>query len=273
MDALNRIYSNAGTNPYAKTETKKKSESTADTKAAEKTAQTSSAGKTEYTSGSRVGEPKLTEKAAKYYESLKEKFGNMNFVLVSTDMKETAKSLAGSFARPDKPVVLIDEEKIERMAEDEEYRKKYEGIISGAADKMAEMKNSLASSGADVRGFGMEVKDNGIVSYFAVVNKSMADVQEKISEKRAEKKEAEKTAEKKAEKEAQAEKLAEKRAEESEEMTEDEAKEILSNFETVSADSIEGLLRKVQEFAQNNLSEKNETKAESYVGKNFDFTV
>jgi hypothetical protein len=273
MDALNRIYSSVGTNPYAKTETKKKSETAEKSTAAEKSTQTDSTGRTEYTAGSRVGEPKLSEKAAKYYESLKQKFGNMDFVLVSADMKDTAKSLAGSFARPDKPVVLIDEDKIEKMAEDENYRKKYESIIGGAADQMAGLKNSLASSGADVRGFGMEVKDDGIVSYFAVVNKSLTDVQDKVAEKRAEKKEAEKAAEKKAEKEEAAEKLAEKRAESAENMTEEEAKEILSHFETVSADSIEGLLRKVQEFAQNNLTAKNETKAESYVGKNFDFKL
>ena len=41
-------------------------------------------------SGRTVGNPQLSEKASKYYEQLKAKFGNMEFVLVSKDMKEQA---------------------------------------------------------------------------------------------------------------------------------------------------------------------------------------
>ena len=37
-------------------------------------------------SGKTVGNPKLSEKASKYYEQLKKKFSNMDFVLVSSDM-------------------------------------------------------------------------------------------------------------------------------------------------------------------------------------------
>ena len=44
----------------------------------------------------------------------------------SKDMKETAKANAGQYANANKMVVLIDEEKIERMADDESYRKQYE---------------------------------------------------------------------------------------------------------------------------------------------------
>ena len=69
MDALNRIYSSVGTNPYAKTETKKKSETAEKSTAAEKSTQTESTGRTEYTAGSRVGEPKLSEKATKFVAS------------------------------------------------------------------------------------------------------------------------------------------------------------------------------------------------------------
>jgi hypothetical protein len=54
----------------------------------------------------------------------------MDFILVSKDMKEMAKANAGSFANPNKMVVLIDEEKIERMAVDEQYRKQYESVIA-----------------------------------------------------------------------------------------------------------------------------------------------
>ena len=42
----------------------------------------------------------------------------MDFILVSEDQKETAKAQAGSYANASKTVVLIDEDKIERMAAD-----------------------------------------------------------------------------------------------------------------------------------------------------------
>ena len=56
---------------------------------ADKTAQAEKKGKV---AGRTVGNPELSEKAAKYYEQLKSKFGNMEFVLVSKDMKEQAQA-------------------------------------------------------------------------------------------------------------------------------------------------------------------------------------
>ena len=65
-------------------------------------------------SGRTIGDVKLSDEAAKYYEQLKNKYSNMEFVLVSKDMKEQAQAQAASFANPAKMVVLIDEEKIEK---------------------------------------------------------------------------------------------------------------------------------------------------------------
>ena len=98
---------------------------------------TSEAGKKSSVSGKTIGSPKLSEKAARYYEQLKSKYSNMDFILVSADQKEQAKSQAGSYANANKMVVLIDEEKIERMATDENYRKQYEGIIKNATSGCA----------------------------------------------------------------------------------------------------------------------------------------
>ena len=86
--------------------------------------------------GKVVGTPELSEAGRKYYEELKKKYSNMEFILVSEDMKAAAKAQAGSFANPNKMVVLIDEEKVERMAVDEEYRKQYESIISNAGKQI-----------------------------------------------------------------------------------------------------------------------------------------
>ena len=71
-------------------------------------------------------------------------------------------------------VVLIDEEKIEKMAEDEEFRKQYESIISSAATKLPSLQKSLASSSAKVKTYGIQVNDGGNASFFAVIDKSLA---------------------------------------------------------------------------------------------------
>ena len=78
------------------------------------------------------------------------------------------KNFAGSYANANKMVVLIDEEKIEKMAEDENYRKQYEGIIANAATGLSSMSSKISATGASVKGFGMQVNDDGTASYFAV---------------------------------------------------------------------------------------------------------
>ena len=143
---------------------------------------------THNTSGKTIGQPKLSEKAQKYYDELKSKYQSLDFVLVSKDMKEMAKANASSFANPNKMVVLIDEEKIERMAEDEQFRKKYEGIIASAGTKLPELKQALGNT-SGVKGFGMQVNDDGSTSFFAVMQKSFDAQAEHIEKIRAEKKE------------------------------------------------------------------------------------
>ena len=51
------------------------------------------------------------------------------------------------------------------MATDEKFRKQYEGILSGAAAQIQQLKTSLQSSGAQVKGFGMQVNDGGTLSF------------------------------------------------------------------------------------------------------------
>ena len=100
--------------------------------------------KSAVTNGKTIGDPQLSEKAQKYYEQLRKKFSNMDFILVSADKKEEAQANAAQYANANHTVVLIDTDKIEKMAEDEAYRKKYEGIISGAQTQLAQIRNYLA---------------------------------------------------------------------------------------------------------------------------------
>ena len=197
------VVENAASTSAAAVEAKKKTEQTQNEKSGS-------------VSGKTIGSPKLSKKAADYYESLKKKYSNMDFILVSEDKKEQAKAQASSYANASKMVVLIDEDKVERMAEDENYRKQYEAIIANAASGISQLKSSLQSSGANVKGFGMQVNDGGTATYFAVLEESSAAQRERIEKKAAEKKAEKKAAEKKAEKKHQKEKLEEARSEKTE---------------------------------------------------------
>ncbi|SEL14631.1 hypothetical protein SAMN04487770_106111 [Butyrivibrio sp. ob235] len=228
--------------------------------------------KTEY--GMTIGDVQLSDKAKDYYNSLKSKYHNMEFIAVSKDMKAQVQQNAASYGNANKMVVLIDEEKLERMATDESYRKKYEGMIAMAQTKMSEAKMGLASSGASVKNFGMSVDSNGKESFFATVNKS-SDLQKKRTEKKAAEKKAQKLQEKKkAEKKAQEERIQkarDKKAEKEDTDKDDSRIKDDEEYVTFEADSMDELLSKVQTYSYNNASGKVMTQAEQMVGTKIDF--
>ncbi|MBR1598653.1 MAG: hypothetical protein IJ661_07085 [Lachnospiraceae bacterium] len=159
-----------------------------------------------------IGDVSLSKEASDYYNKLKAKYGGMEFVLVSKDQKAAVQANVSKYGNAKKPVVLIDDEKLERMATDKDFREKYEGIISMAQNQLASMKNDLSSSGAAIKNFGMSVNADGSTDYFAVMEKSNKQQAERIEKKRAEKAEARKEAKK-----ADAKKLEQKRADKKEE--------------------------------------------------------
>lgn len=228
---------------------------------------------TEY--GNTIGDVKLSEKAKDYYNKLKSKFHNMEFIAVSKDMKSQVQANLASYGNANKQVVLIDDEKLERMAEDESYRKKYEGIIAMSSAKLTEAKNSLAASGASVKNFGMSVDSNGKESFFATVDKSKDQQKKRIEKKAAEKKEQKIKEKKKAEKEAKEERLQKSRDARKTEKTgdkkENETKVKEPETEIFEADSMDGLLAKVREFSYANASDRVMTNGEMMVGSRIDF--
>ena len=241
-----------------------KNKITKDTTSAAGTTDTSKAKQTKGTTGNygrTIGQPELSEKAAKYYEQLKKKYGNYDFILVSRDQKENAKANAAQYANSYKTVVLIDEDKIEQMATDEKFRKQYEGILSGATAQIQQLKTSLQSSGANVKGFGMQVNDGGTLSFFAVLKKSSAEQKTRIEKKAEQKKTEKKAAEKKAAKKEKEERLKEKRAES------DDTEETV----TITAGSIDELLSKIDTYNFNTRSDEVQTQSEKQIGQNFDF--
>lgn len=223
--------------------------------------------------GRTIGEPKLSSEAEKYYNQLKKKFGQYDFILVSSDEKENARANAGKYANNLKTVVLIDEEKIEKMATDEKFRKQYEGILSGATKQIEQIKAAAANAGTNLKGVIMQVNDNGTTSFFAALQKT-TDAQKVRIEKKAEQKKKEKKAElKKSEKKAE-----QKRAEKKEEQkrVEENAKEnnevaTDEDVVTIMADSFESLIKKIEEYGFNERSNNVMTKEEMMLGQSIDF--
>lgn len=222
--------------------------------------------------GKAIGEPKLSDEAKKYYGELKKKFGNYDFVLVSRDQKENAKAHASQYAGGLKTVVLIDEDKIERMATDPSYRKQYEDILSGAANQLEQMKQSMPGN---VKGYGMQVNDNGTVSYFAVLEQMSVAQKERIEKKAAEKKAEHQKEVKKEKREEQEERIQEARSHETgnrwnrrygKEVPADDRKTV-----TITASSVEELMQRIEEYNFNERSNQVRTESEMMLGQTIDF--
>lgn len=217
--------------------------------------------------GKTIGTPELSDTAKEYYSQLKEKYSNVDFILVSRDMKEQAQANSAQYANPTKMVVLIDEDKIERMATDENYRKQYESIISGATSQLSQLQQSLGSN-SNVKGFGMQVNDGGVATYFAVLEKSnetQKALQEKRAQKKAEQKAQEKKEAKKEEQEERIENQRTKRKEESERLGDSD-----ENYVVITANSIEELLQKINDSMYADMSDSVQTDEEKKIGQQFD---
>ena len=212
--------------------------------------------------GRTVGKPELSDTAKKYYDQLKKKYGNYDFVLVSKEEKENAKANAAKYANGFKTVVLIGEEEIEKMATDENFRKKYEGILSGAEAQLQQLKAQMEASGANVKGYGIQVNDNGTTSFFAVLKKSSIEQKARI-EKRvlANREERKKAAKEDAEK--RIEKIKEKKTESADPKKEDDV--------IISSNSLEDLLKKISDYTFDMRSNAVQTEDEKLLGQNIDF--
>lgn len=230
----------------------------------EQTKKNEGANKTTKVPGKTIGEPKLSEDALKYYESLKKKYSNMEFILVSPDKKEEAERNKGMYQSDKELIVLIDSNKIEKMAKDKAYREKYENILNGATAQMTQMKTELGSNADSVSSFGMTFDDHGNASFFAVIDKSLAAQRERITEKKAE---AVKEKKAEAKKEA-AERAKDKQAENAKEKKAEDADKV-----TVTASTWDELLKKIDAIVFGVRSDNVMTDAEKAVGSSFDFSI
>ena len=189
-----------------------------------------------------IGNPKLSDTASKYYEELKAKYGDAEFVLVSEDQKANASDIASHINTDKSMVVVISEDEVEKMATDEAVRTQNEKLIADAQTQFPEMRKKLEETGATVESFGMQLNGDGTASYFAVVDKSMAAQKERIEENLEEKR-------------------AEKKAARKEDLT------------TVTASSFEELLQKIQDTMFEAKADTVMTDQEKQVGQKFDFSL
>lgn len=256
---ISNIYSqNYTQNSKGSSKTSKNSETT-EVKKEEKVTESKDYGKT-------IGDPTLSKEAQKYYERLKKKYGNYDFILVSSDQKANAQANAAKYANNIKTVVLIDEDKIEKMATDENYRKKYEGILSGATTQLAQLKTSIEKSGANVQGYGMQVNDGGTTSFFAVLKKSSSVQKARLLKSAAKKKAEKKAAEKKAEKKKEQERL-----EKTKDSKIDDSDD--SDTITITAGSMDELMKKIEEYTFSDRSDSVQTESEKMMGQHVDFKL
>lgn len=217
--------------------------------------------------GRTIGNPELSEKAQKYYEKLKAKYSNMDFILVSPDKKEEAERNKGMYASSKELLVLIDSDKIEKMAEDEEYRAKYEAILSNATSQIGQMMADLGKNADQVSSVGMTFDDHGNASFFAVVDKSLAKQRERIEEKKAEAKEEKKEAAKKA-----ADKKKDEAAKEAGRKSDVDGT-YKPDYVTVTASSWDELLKKIDRVVLEARADSVMTDAEKAVGGKFDYSI
>lgn len=203
------------------------------------------------------GNPKLSDSASKYYEELKAKHSDVEFVLVDDKNVATAKEQAANINSNKNMIVLISEDEVEEMAANEDVRTKNEKLIADAKTQMPELLAQLKDSGTEVKSFGMEFNDDGTASYFAVVDKSMAAqkerIENKVEEKRAEKKEAQK--------------------ESSNAKVEDNRYGRKENLTTVTASSMEELIRKIKDTMYMAKADTVMTAQEKMIGQSFDLSI
>ncbi|MBO6133728.1 MAG: hypothetical protein J6P05_05275 [Lachnospiraceae bacterium] len=166
----------------------------------------------------------LSDKAKDLLESLKKKYGNMDFFIAKTDSEEEASEIMSRGTKEFS--VLLDPDELEKMAEDEEEANRVYGILDNAGSAMEEIRTSLGDDADQITRIGFSFDSEGKVSYFAELEKMSEKQQERIEksieDRKAAKKEAEKADEKKAAEKLKSDKVKRTRVEASsiEELTE-----------------------------------------------------
>ncbi len=210
--------------------------------------------------GKTFGDVELSDKAKDYYKELRQKYSDMDFVIVSKDKKEEAKANLQNFGNANKMVVVIGEDEVEAMANDQSMRNKYEGIIEMARQASSTL-GKAAEGNSDIISYGITTDKDGNTSFFAVMNKANQSASEKTAEIREKRKEREK----------EAEKIEERRSAKTE--AEEKRRVSKEDTEVLTSSTLEGLLKKINDFTIQKRTANVETDEEKMLGRSIDFSI
>ena len=170
-------------------------------------------------SATSADEQKLSATAKDYLKTLREKYGDYDFV-IADDMSDPQSLTAGNTKSYS---VILSTEEIEKMATDEEYAEKVMGQVDKATGMMdSVLEQAELSDGVQFTSLSVSIDDEGNMKLFASLEKISEEQQERV------------------------EKAKEKRAEE-EKDSDDEAEELPTASQKVEleADSLEEMLEKI----------------------------
>ena len=220
-----------------------------------KTTATASKGATDTVDISQKNEEKLSSKAQEYLKSLREKYGDYDFLVGNStnDLKTLSKSGSKEFS------VIFSNAEIEKMATDEKYAAEKMQGVEGAVKmcrRICEENgyisafDAMKAGNGTVNKIGIVTDDNGNMKFFAELEKSSEKQKERLEKAREKKAEEKKAAEKKASKKS---------------LYEKDDKDTVKRT-TVEADSMEELIEKIKNVDWNNVPD-------SKSGDRFDFSV
>ncbi|MBQ6967418.1 MAG: hypothetical protein IJP84_05900 [Lachnospiraceae bacterium] len=208
----------------------------------------------------------LSEGAKKILEELKEKYGdNTDFFVANYSSDEEAQEYLSRGTKDYS--VLIEPELLEEMARDAETKEKYMGIIEDGTKQLDSIKDQLKEAGKDgeVKNIGFSVSKDGTISFFAQLEQSSKEQNERIAELREKRAEKNKEDEEKLRKKREEKKAAEKPDRpDFNKMNREQVKRA-----DIKADSAEELLDKIINFDWNSVK----SEQMMAVGSKVDFTA
>ena len=154
--------------------------------------------KTDETKKTNSNSVQLSDKAKALLQEMKKTYSNADIYVAEYESDEEA---AEYLSRGSKDYsILIDPEELERMANDEDVKKKNFALLDESLGKLNEMKEELKETGREdeVVTLGVNIGKDGQVSYFAELEKSGERTKEFVEKMREDKKEAAKEAAEKA---------------------------------------------------------------------------
>lgn len=116
----------------------------------------------------------LSSNAKEYLKKLKEKFGNVDFIVADYSSDEEAAQKLQSGKGEYNCVITPD--LLEKMAADENVAKQYEGVITDATGEIDGLKETVKEKGldADVKNYGVSVDGDGKVNYYVLLKDGLS---------------------------------------------------------------------------------------------------